>query len=240
MADIDKKNTEAESGVSRRQFITGVGGAGVGLVLGGLAVKGFVLPDEVVAIPASGGYLLVDTRKCAGCTSCMLACSLTHHGEENYELSRIQVMQNPFEAFPKDIQISQCRQCPFPSCVEACPTGANHIDREHGNVRTIDESKCIGCERCVAACPFTPSRALWNAEEKHAQKCDLCANTPHWKETGGPGGKQACVEVCPVKAISFTAEVPIQSEAGYDWVDLGHSGATWTNWGFNGDVKKAE
>ncbi|WP_407653158.1 twin-arginine translocation signal domain-containing protein, partial [Anaerosoma tenue] len=42
MADNDTKATG--SGVSRRQFVTGVGGAGAGLVLGGLLVKGFILP----------------------------------------------------------------------------------------------------------------------------------------------------------------------------------------------------
>jgi protein NrfC len=237
MADIDKKDTEVGSGVSRREFITGVGGAGAGIVLGGLLVRGFLLPDGVFAIPASEGYLLVDTRKCASCTSCMMACALTHHGVENYELSRIQILQDPYGSFPNDVQVIQCRQCPFPPCVEACPTGANHIDTAHGNVRTVDASKCIGCERCVQACPFTPSRALWNGLQKHAQKCDLCTDTPFWNEKGGIGGKQACVEVCPTKAISFTSEIPIQSTAGYDDADLGHSGATWTFWGFNGASK---
>jgi protein NrfC len=223
----------ADKKMSRREFVTGVGGAGAGLVLGGFLVKGFMLPDEVYAIPASGGYLLVDTRKCAGCTSCMMACSLTHHGQTNYSLSRIQITQDSYEPFPNDIQINTCRQCPYPSCVDACPTGAAHADEANGNIRTIDEEKCIGCERCVNACPFTPSRTLWNGVDKHAQKCDLCANAPFWSETGGPGGKQACVEVCPVKAISFTTEVPIQSDAGYI-VDLGHTSAVWTKLGFNG------
>jgi len=232
----DDEPTEAQ-GVSRRQFISGIGVVGFGAVLGGLFVKGLLLPDETLAIPASGGYLLIDTRKCAGCTSCMLACSLTHHGEENYGLSRIQVVQNPYGSFPKDVQLSQCHQCPFPACVEACPTGANHIDTEHGNVRTVDVRKCIGCERCVQACPFTPSRALWNYEEKHAQKCDLCADTPHWNTQGGPGGKQACVAVCPTKAIAFSPDIPQQSEAGYNEVDLGHTGAAWNYWGFNGGTK---
>jgi len=226
MADKEPKQ------VTRREFVTGVGGLGAGAVVGGLFLTGFFLPDKVFAVPASQGYLLVDTKKCAGCTSCMMACSLTHHGQVNYSLSRIQITQDSFAAFPNDIALAQCRQCPFPPCVDACPTGANHVDKANGNVRTIDPAKCIGCERCINACPFTPSRVEWNAIEKYAQKCDLCANTPFWNEKGGPGGKQACATVCAMKAISFTKEIPVQSDAGYN-VDLGSTSAAWRGFGFN-------
>jgi ferredoxin len=46
-------------------------------------------------IPPSDGYLLVDIKKCQGCASCMLACSLVHEGVETLSISRIQIMQNP-------------------------------------------------------------------------------------------------------------------------------------------------
>ena len=72
-------------------------------------------------IPASDGYLLVDIKKCQGCASCMLACSLVHEGVESLSLSRIQIIQNSFEAFPDDVTVEQCRQCVDPACVEACP-----------------------------------------------------------------------------------------------------------------------
>ncbi|MDY0339991.1 MAG: 4Fe-4S dicluster domain-containing protein [Coriobacteriia bacterium] len=230
MVDNDTKDVVGQ-GISRRQFMTGVGGAGVGMILGGLVVKGFILPDEVVAMAASEGYLLIDTKKCAGCASCMMACSLTHHGETNMSLSRIQITQDPWGKFPDDIDIAVCRQCPYPSCVEACPTGAMHVDTETG-VRTVDDTKCIGCERCVAACPFTPSRTLWNSVDQHAQKCDLCMNTPFWDQEGGPDGKRACEEVCPMGAIKFTRELPVQSEAGYE-IDL-RTGTAWDRLGFGG------
>jgi protein NrfC len=220
------------AGLSRRQFLGGLGTVGIGALFGGAGIKALLLPDEVLAFPASQGYLLVDTKRCSGCTTCMLACSLTHHGRTSQSLGRLQVTSNPYGHFPDDITISQCRQCPFPSCVEACPTGANHVDAKTG-VRMIDYSKCIGCERCVNACPFTPSRAVWNFEDKHAQKCDLCLNTPFWDHEGGPEGMRACETVCPMRAITFTDQIPAQNGDGYI-VDL-RTGTPWDP-RFNGAV----
>ncbi len=206
--------SQAKSGLSRRQFIAGIGGIGVGAVLGG-GIMALLLPNDVYAIEASQGYLLMDTKKCAGCETCAISCSLAHLGRINTSLSRIQIMKNPLGSFPTDdVMQNQCRQCPYPSCVEACPVGAMHCDPETG-ARMVTESKCIGCERCVEACPFTPSRVQWNFEDKCAQKCDLCKNTPFWDAEGGPRGKQLCVEVCPMKAISFTNELPAQTDEGY-------------------------
>ncbi len=234
MSDNDlKKSGESEEAaakqLSRREFITGVGGVGVGAIFGGMLVKGLFLPDKVFAVPVSRGYLLVDTKKCAGCASCMLACSLVHSGECNISLSRIQVLADPFGPFgnTESVVQQQCRQCPFPACVEACPTGAMHTDAANGDVRTVDPGKCIGCERCINACPFTPSRVQWNPKEKHAQKCDLCADTPFMTADGGPGGAQACVAICPTKAIKFVTEVPLQGDDGYQ-VNLRKDMPAWT------------
>jgi protein NrfC len=157
----------------------------------------------------------------------MLACSLVHEGVESLSLSRIQVLQNSFVSFPDDLAIEQCRQCVDPACVKACPSGALGADAGYGNVRMVDQEVCIGCGRCYDACPYTPSRAFLAADEAYdgqakSRKCDLCANAPyHWDEVGGgPGGKQACVAVCPVGAIAFTAEIPRQEgDDGYR-VDL--------------------
>ena len=70
---------------------------------------------------------------------------------------------------------------------------------------------------------------------RKSRKCDLCANAPyHWDDAGGgPEGTQACVEVCPVGAIKFTAEVPAQEgDAGYN-VNL--RDAAWGKLGFPTD-----
>ncbi len=212
----DKGSDEkAKGAVSRRHFLAMLGGVGIGALLAGSGTAAWFMGNGVYAVETSGGYLLVDTKKCAGCETCMMACSLAHHGHVNRSLSRIQIKKNPLGCFPNEIGQMQCRQCADPGCVKACPTGAMHVDPDTG-VRMVDERMCIGCESCVAGCPFTPSRVQWNFEERHAQKCDLCTNTPYMTEEGGPGGCQACVSVCPVSAIKFTTELPEQDDSGYE------------------------
>lgn len=204
--------------LSRRDALKLLGSGALGLGLVG-AMPHMVIAEGVAVIPASKGYLLVDTKKCAGCMSCMLACSLVHEGRESLSLSRIQVLQDPLGKFPDDLDQAQCRQCVEPECVANCPTEALALfaDPNFGNVRRVDKNKCISCLNCLDACPFTPSRALYNFEDGYAIKCDLCADTPHWKRKGGPGGSQACISVCPVKAIAYTEKIPVQQgDQGYD------------------------
>jgi len=200
---------------TRREFFKTTKNTILGLGIIGIAPGMFLLKDARAAIPVSGGYLLVDTKKCQGCLSCMLACSLVNDGVESLSLSRIQIIQNSFENWPEDLNIEQCRQCVEPACIEACPSGALHASLAFGNIRMIDAEKCIGCGSCINACPYTPAHPILVESgeakcKKNSRKCELCADAPyHWDEVGGgPAGKQACIEVCPVKAIKFTSEVP--------------------------------
>ncbi|MFC2026828.1 4Fe-4S dicluster domain-containing protein [Chloroflexota bacterium] len=212
-----EKNAEKKEW-SRRNFLQLASGTAAGVVFGGALYTLVSSGDRVYAeVPVSEGYLVHDSTKCATCQSCMLACSLAHEGKENTTLSRIQILQNTFNRFPDTVTMSVCRQCVNPLCVQVCPTHACHVDTDNGNVRVIDESKCIGCQTCIQACPFIPHRTIWNAEKNVAMKCDLCINTPYWSETGGPDGKQLCVEVCPMEALEFVKNVPSQTDnVGYD------------------------
>jgi protein NrfC len=230
--------------ITRREFIKVTGSILLVARLGGYGARAadasaasapvFIGANE---IPPADGYLLVDIEKCQGCASCMLACSLIHEGVESLSLSRIQIVQDSFEGFPNDLSIEQCRQCVDPACVKVCPTGALSPNAEHGNVRMVDKNECIGCGLCHQACPYTPSRAFLAPDPTYdgaakSRKCDLCASAPyHWDAAGGgPGGKQACVSVCPVGAIAFTTEIPEQAGDGGYRVNL--RGEAWAILGY--------
>jgi protein NrfC len=204
---------------SRRDFVVG---SGTALAGGALAV---VTPKAATAAttaetnpyPPSTMYLVYDSKHCAGCLGCMLACSLVHEGVTSLSLSRIQVHRAVLAKYPLDIQQNVCRQCPEPLCVRNCPVGAAHVSAENGNIRMIDAEKCIGCQTCIKSCPHIPHRPIWNPATKKSTKCDLCVNTPYYNKKGGPGGTQACVEACPASALKIVAELPSQTDlSGYD------------------------
>ncbi len=172
-----------------------------------------------VSYEPSTGYIVYDSRLCLGCQSCMFACSMTHEGFANPSLSRIQIIRDApsFSKYPYDIVMAVCRQCESPLCVQNCPTGACHVDAESGNVRMIDQTKCIGCQRCIRFCPQRPHRTVWDPVKMKSTKCDLCTDAPYWGREGGPDGQQACVNICPAHALKLVKEAPSQMDvAGYD------------------------
>jgi len=217
-ADIRKA---AGKKYSRRHFVAGGGAALAGGILSPYAATtAAAVPAKASDYPQSSAYLVYDSRQCAGCQSCMLACSLVHEGEASLSLARIQVTRSVLARYPYDIQMAVCRQCPEPLCVANCPTGACHIDTANGNVRRTDESRCIGCQTCLRSCPFTPHRTVWKPAVNKATKCDLCTDSPYFSKPGGPSGQQACVVTCPMDALKVVHELPSQTDiSGYD-IDL--------------------
>jgi protein NrfC len=202
---------------SRRDFVVGSGTAIAG---GAVAVlsSGTASTAEAAAknpYPLSTKYLVYDSKHCAGCYGCMIACSMAHDGEVSFSLSRIQMHRAVLNEYPEDIIMHVCKQCPEPSCVIYCPTGACHVSAENGNIRMIDAEKCIGCQTCIKMCPQTPHRTVWNPKTKKSLKCDLCTDTPFFNRKGGVDGAQACVEACPKQVLKVVDKLPLET-GGYE------------------------
>ena len=219
---------------SRRDFVVGSG-----TVLAGGALTACAPANALAAkkkqeeFPLSTAYLVYDSKHCAGCYGCMIACSMAHDGEVSFSLSRIQMHRAVLNDYPSDIIMHVCKQCPEPSCVKHCPTGACHVSAKNGNIRMIDAEKCIGCQTCIKMCSQTPHRTIWNPKTNKSTKCDLCTNTPYFNKKGGltpvqaakAGAKEsvpppqpglfACVEACPKQVLKVVNQLPSET-GGYE------------------------
>lgn len=142
-------------------------------------------------IPAQAKYVVVgDPEKCRGCGCCEMICSLVHEGKCSRTLSRIHPVIDQMKL--KFSAPVVCKQCDFPACYYACPVNALYIDEKTG-ARCIDPEKCIGCKKCMQACPFDIPRISYDPERKICIKCDLC------------GGDPQCVEYCPSNALTLVS-----------------------------------
>ncbi|MBI5883005.1 MAG: 4Fe-4S dicluster domain-containing protein [Elusimicrobia bacterium] len=159
--------------------------------------------------------VLVDTTVCIGCRNCEWACKTAHGMKtppiESYEdravfsamrrpddtaLTVVNAYPNPRRPeVPFTVKV-QCMHCGRPACVSACIVGA--LSKQENGAVVWDDAKCIGCRYCMIACPFqVPAFEYRKAIEPKVMKCDFCFERR--KQDGLP----ACVETCPVEALTF-------------------------------------
>ena len=72
--------------------------------------------------------------------------------------------------------------------VEAEPLDAEHGESKGKQVAVIREAECIGCTKCIQACPVD---AILGAANTHTVIADECT------------GCDLCVEPCPVDCIDM-------------------------------------
>lgn len=129
--------------------------------------------------------LIVDWKKCAGCRTCEIICSLSHDNVCNPALSRIRIIRDEKNLF---YYPGACAGCSEPVCKAVCPVKAISRSPESG-AWVVNEEKCIGCRECVNHCPF--GAANLHLVRKKSFKCDLC------------GGDPMCVKFCRPHALRY-------------------------------------
>jgi Fe-S-cluster-containing dehydrogenase component len=228
-AEEDKKVED----LSRRKFLkAAIGTAAVGaaapllplLPAGGVRKAGAttkLAPESIFKDYDPRGHyysFVVDTRKCIGCGSCVLACSkenkvpkgLYRTWVERYQIqpgaehANIDSPEGGIAGFT-DVLLGygnvskaffvpkMCNHCDASPCVQVCPLGASY--RSPDGVVLVDPTRCMGCGYCVQACPYS-SRWL-NPITHTADKCTWC----YHRITKGL--RNACVQACPTGARQF-------------------------------------
>ena len=197
---------------SRRDFLKTTAIAGT--AISGLSINSAkAAPKDILSEDRMG--VLVDTTVCIGCRNCEWACKSAHdmptQSLDKYsDRSVFKEMRRPDESaltvvneypnpqnseIPTDVKV-QCMHCDHPACVSACIVGA-FSKHENGSV-VWDTNKCIGCRYCMVACPFqVPAFQFDKALNPQIKKCDFCF------ERTKVGKLPACVEICPVEALTY-------------------------------------
>lgn len=137
--------------------------------------------------------MVVDTRRCVGCTACVLACMAENDVPEGYCRDWIVTeLRGRFPNLQTQIRSERCMHCSSAPCVDACPTGASHV--ADGGTVLVDRDKCTGCKACIASCPYD---ARYVHPDGFVDKCTFCFHRT------SRGELPACVSVCPTRALTF-------------------------------------
>ncbi len=198
---------------NRREFLKTV--AAIGTSAGALSTlspkKLNAKSNETLSEDRMG--VLVDATVCIGCRKCEWACRGAHniengdiHDYENKEVfdtkrrptyDNLTVVNQYAENEGNASTIKlQCMHCDHPACVSACIVGA--ISKKKNGAVIWDTDMCIGCRYCMVACPFQiPAFEYQKALDPKIVKCDFCF------ERTAEGKLPACVDICPVEAITY-------------------------------------
>lgn len=140
--------------------------------------------------------MLIDTRKCVGCFTCLTACQSQNDLQPEEAFIKFSELENG--SYPNASVTCvphQCMHCADAPCAKVCPTKATFISDD--GVVGIDTGRCIGCLYCVAACPY--GARVVNEKTGVPEKCRFCTVSAY--ENGTP--MCTCVEACPTSARTF-------------------------------------
>lgn len=144
-----------------------------------------------------------DTRKCTFCGICAVLCPTNAIQTEINGKQTIPVVEA--KIFPSlmkrvEVDVKKCNVACDLVCQDTCPTKAVEIvlkKADNGKIRgvqnvTVDTRLCVFCKRCESVCPekaFRVIKPVYGGLELDTASC--------------PDGCQACIDICPSKAISL-------------------------------------
>jgi Fe-S-cluster-containing dehydrogenase component len=136
--------------------------------------------------------MLIDTKACIGCYSCLVSCKRQNGLAPNLDFIRFEDRERGnYPAVRRESIPLQCMHCEDAPCVTVCPTGASYFGAD--GLVGIDHGKCIGCKYCMSACPYQVR--TFDEELGIADKCRFCAI-----QTLQGGEGCTCVEACLTNA----------------------------------------
>jgi molybdopterin-containing oxidoreductase family iron-sulfur binding subunit len=159
--------------------------------------------------------MVIDLNKCIACEACTVACKVEHTTPDGVYWSR--VVSTEQGQYPNVVRVAipmPCMHCEDAPCVKVCPTEASY--KRPDGIVLINYDKCIGCQYCIAVCPygartfvenigsyFSSGPSVWEQLGYYVQqsgvveKCTLCSNRID------QGVEPACVQTCPAFARYF-------------------------------------
>lgn len=167
--------------------------------------------------------MVIDKKRCVSCNRCAMACVVEHNLPNGVLWNRGLTMggdffRTPAGTYPDGLSMEfytlACQHCDDPACVEVCPTGASY-KREEDGVVLVDSEKCIGCESCIAGCPYEGVRVLVDGEPEYyldfavgdaqvpAHKANTMGKCTFCVERLDRGEAPRCAEVCFAHARYF-------------------------------------
>jgi Fe-S-cluster-containing dehydrogenase component len=152
--------------------------------------------------------LIIEEHACWGCQTCEVACKQEFNPIENKEgVKYISVWPDGPKLVDGKLdfvwRVTVCKHCEDPECLHACPVGV--ITKRGDGIVVLDQSKCIGCEACIPACPYDAITIDKNS--RTAIKCNLCHHRVD------KGLYPACADnVCLAHCIYFGDPAEIEAQ----------------------------
>lgn len=139
--------------------------------------------------------MIFDKERCIGCNACVVSCQQNYGMPAENKLNWVKVSEEgDFPNIKIEFEPYLCGHCDDPICIDVCPVSDATFKTQEGYV-LVDPEECIGCRRCVDACPFG-ARSM-SEEGNVAVKCSFCADLV--ENSGHP----VCASTCPTKARIF-------------------------------------